>query len=290
MGQDVHFVVDRVFNNNVVLVTEPSTKTEIILLGKGIGFGQKKGAEISAADARIEKKFRLESAEHQKQYQSVLNQVDQAVIGIAEEIIALIAQEITPQINEYVHVALPDHIHFAIYRLQNGMEIVNPFLYEVKSLYPKEFELAKKAAEMIASAFQIEIPESEVGFLTLHIHSAVSHLSVPSAVQVTKVVADLAAKIEERLAIPLDRDSLDYLRMLTHLRSAIERVRERRTIQNPLRDSLKQSIPEAYQLARELSGTIADRLGEEVPEDEICFMAMHLYRLMQAAEDDKRKR
>jgi transcriptional antiterminator len=284
MGKGAHFVVDRAFNNNVVLVTEPSTQNEIILLGRGIGFGQKKGNLIAADDPRIEKKFRMDNAAHVKQYQRLVNEVDQAVIGISEEIIALIAKEIAPQLNQYVHVALPDHIHFAIYRLKNGMEIVNPFLYEVKSLYPKEFALAKKAANMIADTFHIEIPESEVGFLTLHIHSAVSNLPVSKAVQYTTIVADLVGIIEQRLGIEMERDGMDYIRLAAHLRAVVERVRLQKTVANPLLEKIREAVPEAYLLARDLGKIIAERLNAHVPEDEIGFIAMHLFRLMQSAE------
>lgn len=40
-------------------------------------------------------------------------------------------------------------------------------------------------------------------------------------------------------------------------------------------------IPEAYQLASELAAHISSRLEMTVPEDEIGYMAMHVFRLLQ---------
>lgn len=284
MSEQRKFVIGRIFNNNVILVHEPSKKHEYILLGKGIGFGQKVGGELDRDDSRIEKTFRLEQEDHLQQYESLINQVDQAVIGISEEIITLIAQEISPEINEHVHVALPDHINFAIHRLRNGLEIVNPFLFEIQTLYGKEYALAQRAARMIEEQFQIEVPQSEVAFLTLHIHSAVSYVPVAKTVQVTTVISDLVARVERSIGREIDKESIEYVRLITHLRHAIERIREKKSIMNPLLDSIRQTMPDAYKLADRLAKIIAKSLDTMVPDDEIGYMAMHLFRLTKQLE------
>lgn len=279
--QEKPYTITRVLNHNVVLVEEPGSGQEIVLFGKGIGFGTKPGNTILPHDARVEKRFRLENENHQQQYRTLLSQVDPAVVGIAEEIIALIAKEITPHVNEHVHVALPDHIQFAMYRLRNGMEIVNPFLFEIQALYSKEYALAKRAAEMIKSAFSLEIPESEIGFLALHIHSAVSYMPVSKAVQFTNIITELVGIIEERTGRSIERNTIDYVRLITHLRFACERIRQQKSIHNPLLDRLKETAPEAYAVAEELARHISKRLDMNVPEDEIGYMAMHVFRLTQ---------
>lgn len=279
--KEQNYTIVRVFNHNVVLVEEPVTNSEIVLLGKGIGFGKKPGNAIAYNDERVEKRFRIESESHKKQYQTLINQIDNAVIGISEEIIALIAKEITPQINEHVHVALPDHIQFAIYRLRNGLEIVNPFLFEIQTLYPKEYALAERAAGMIKLAFSIDIPESEIGFIALHIHSAISYLPVAKAVQFTNVISELVEKVEQRSGKVIQRSTLDYVRLITHLRFAIERIRQQKTIENPLLASIKATLPKEFQLAEELAKLIEERLDVAVPDGEIGYIAMHLFRLLQ---------
>lgn len=281
MTNEKNFIINRIFNHNVVLVQDSVSHREIVLLGKGIGFGQKIGNTLIVDDLRIEKRFHLENESHQKQYQTILNQIDHAVIGIAEEIITLIAQEITPHINEHIHVALPDHIQFAIYRLRSGMEIVNPFLFEIETLYSKEFQLARRAATMIKEAFTIEIPDSEIGFLALHIHSAVSYLPVAKAVQFTNVISDLVEMIERKTGKTIERTAMDYVRLITHLRFALERIRQHKSIQNPLLNGIKSSLPEPYALAEKLAELISEKLDVVVPEDEIGYMAMHVFRLLQ---------
>jgi len=284
MAEQRKFVIGRIFNNNVILVHDIPKNQEFILLGKGIGFGQKVDGEIDRDDSRIEKKFRLEQEQHLKQYESMINQVDQAVIGISEEIISLITQEISPDINEHVHVALPDHINFAIHRLRNGLEIVNPFLLEIQTLFAKEYALAQRAAKMIEEQFQIDVPESEVGFLTLHIHSAVSYIPVAKAVQVTNMISDLVSKVEQSIGRRLDKDSVEYVRFILHLRHAIERIRNQTSISNPLLDQIKITMPESFALATQLGKHIAEKLEIHVSEEESAYTALHIFRLSQQLE------
>lgn len=283
--QGVPHTITRVLNHNVVLALEPISSQEVVLFGKGIGFGVKPGSTIHPNDARVEKRFRLENENHQRQYQTVLNQVDPAIVGISEEIIALVAREITPNLHEHIHVALPDHIHFAIYRLRNGMEIVNPFLFEIQTLYSKEFTLAERAADLIQTSFSLEIPESEIGFLALHIHSAVSSTPVSKTVKFTNLIRELAQLIEERIGRTVARSSVDYIRLITHLRYACERIQQQKSIQNPLLERVKAMIPESYQLAEELARHISSRLDTAVPEDEVGYMAMHVFRLTEQPSD-----
>ncbi|WP_338028553.1 glucose PTS transporter transcription antiterminator GlcT [Brevibacillus fulvus] len=277
----------RVFNHNVVLVEEPVTKSEVVLLGKGIGFGRKPGEKIVTDDPRLEKRFRLENETNKRQYQTVIDRLDHSVIGIAEEIIALITREITPQINEHIHVALPDHIQFAIYRLRNGLEIVNPFLFEIQTLHAQEFALAKRAAEMIKQSFDIDVPESEIGFLALHIHSAVSYVPITKTVQFTNLIGELVQMIEAKSQQPIQRNSVDYVRLITHLRFALDRIREGKPIVNPLLERIKLTLPEQYELAVQLASHIAERLETTLPDDEVGYLAMHLFRLVQLPYREK---
>ena len=55
MGES--FTINKILNNNVIIATHASYK-EVVLIGKGIGFGKKSGEEITPKSA--EKIFILE--------------------------------------------------------------------------------------------------------------------------------------------------------------------------------------------------------------------------------------
>lgn len=285
MEESTAYTIHRVLSNNAVQVSGEKTGAELILMGKGLGFGAKTGMSISPADTRIEKRFTLDDPQAQKHYQVLLEQVDSKVLDVSQDIIALISQEFgTEELNEQVFIALPSHIQFALHRLNSHMEIVNPFLYEIQALHSREFALAKKASELISNSFQIEVPETEVGFLAMHIQSAVCHISLGNIVKLTHLIQETVHLIESETGIKVPRDSIDYIRLITHLRFALERLLDGKISPNPFAIKLKKTLTSEYRLAQKIAIHIEERLGLSVPEDEVGYIVMHLYRLLQQYE------
>lgn len=274
--------IDRIIGNNLIMVKDIETGKEYVLLGKGIGFNAKGDGRISAKDPRIEKRFRLDENTPISHYQSLLTDIDPDVIRISEAIIADIAADFALTVSPKVYFALPSHIQFAVYRIRNGMEIVNPFLYETKMCFPKEYGIAQKAAERISTAFHIDIPEDEIGFLTFHVHAAVSNVSVGQLVKFTSLINDLVQLIETRKQLAIPRESMDYIRLITHLRYAVERVLQGRVAANPFLPAIRKEYRKEYELALEMCRQMGDYLQMDIPEDETGYMTMHLYRLFQA--------
>jgi transcriptional antiterminator len=281
MKQAPEYEVERAISNNVLLVKKTDTDKELVLIGKGIGFAVKHGDTIGCGDPRIEKIFRLDN--HREISQYVLEDIKPEVIGLAEQIIDRIAAEFAVTVQPKVYFALPSHIQFAIYRLRNGMDIVNPFLYETKMCFPKEYEIARQAAERITERFAVDVPEDEIGFLAFHVHAAVTNVAVGQLVKFSAVISGLVDKIEARMNLRIPRDGADYVRLITHLRYAMERVVQQGVVPNPFLTELKLKMKEEFALAKELCRELRDHLQTEVPDDEIGYMALHLYRLSQSS-------
>lgn len=172
------FRVERAIGNNVLLTADLQTGREYVIFGKGLGFALKTGQTVDSTDSRIEKRFRLDDTEQMKQYHSYLEEIDPAIIDLTERIADRIKQKTGVDVNPKLYFALPSHIQFAIYRLRNGMDIVNPFLNETKKSFPVEYEIAAQLAEWINEQFHIEIPEDEIGFLSFHVYSGIHNVPV----------------------------------------------------------------------------------------------------------------
>ncbi len=71
------------------------------------------------------------------------------------------------------------HLGPAITRLTMGMEIRNPVLQQVREQYSKVFAATKKACRKLSDVIGYEIPESEIGFLSMHIAAAVERANMP---------------------------------------------------------------------------------------------------------------
>ncbi|QSF47248.1 PRD domain-containing protein [Paenibacillus tianjinensis] len=281
------FQVLRVIGNNVVMVQRSKNGKEYVIIGKGIGFAVKDAGVIDSNDHRIEKLFRLEDREEWSQYQILLEDIDPKVMRFTDEIIGDITSQFPGKLNDKIYLALPSHIQFTIFRLRSGMDIINPFLQETKMTFPKEFEIASNAAEKISAEFKVQIPEDEIGFLTYHVYSAVSNVPVGQVVKASNIVNELLDLIRTERKINFAQGSMNHVRLMIHLRFSLERILQGSLIDNPFVKHIKKEYKAEYKLAQKLGKVMQSKLDVEVPEEELCFLAMHLHRLFQTLEKNK---
>ncbi|SDF95422.1 transcriptional antiterminator, BglG family [Fontibacillus panacisegetis] len=270
--------VAKVLNNNVIIADHPEYG-EVVVIGKGIGFNRKVGDTIPLES--VEKMFLLKNQQEQEQYKQLIPQVDEKLIEIIGEIVLYIAKQTKSELNEHIHIALTDHLAFAIKRVEQDLLIHNPFLFETKEIYPEEYEMAKYAVDLIYQKLGVDLGEDEVGFVALHINSALTNRHVSEVREHTQLIADLIALIEQEFKFTILRSSLDYSRLLTHLRFAIERIRrgEQATEKSKLDALLKQEYPVLYKLAVKLTQVMEERLQKVIYPAEVSYLTMHLHRI-----------
>ncbi|TKJ07176.1 ptsGHI operon transcription antiterminator GlcT, partial [Bacillus cereus] len=215
--------IKKVLNNNVIIASHPEHE-EVVVIGKGIGFGKK--AKDVLEQEQIEKMFVLKNERDREQYKLLVPHISEKLIELMNDIMLYIQGKAKSPLNEHIHIALTDHISFAIKRLKQGLTIDNPFLVETKMLYPEEYEIAEGVVELLNSRLQIILPEGEIGFIALHIYSSLTNSDLSSVNQNSRLIAQLVSLIETNLQITLDQESIHYLRLIRHLQYAIERVKK----------------------------------------------------------------
>ncbi|GKU31601.1 glucose PTS transporter transcription antiterminator GlcT [Clostridium folliculivorans] len=268
--------VIKAFNNNIVLAT--NNKSEKILFAKGIGFNKKLG-DIITSETLVEKIFTIEDEKNKSNFKEIVNRNDEAFVALCEEIIRDISDKLGEELSENIHVGLIDHIDFAVKRLKNSEEIQNPFISEIQTLYDLEFDLAKSASLRLEKELGVKIPDGEVGFIALHIHSARKNGKLSNTMKYSFINNSIVEFIEEELNLKIDRKSLDYARFITHVRFACERIVTNKTIKNELKDTIKRRYKQSYKLAKEAAKVIEDQLEAEVTIDEVAYLAIHIERL-----------
>ncbi|WP_280769519.1 glucose PTS transporter transcription antiterminator GlcT [Salipaludibacillus daqingensis] len=270
--------VIKVLNNNVIIAKHPNYD-EVVLIGKGLGFGKKPGQEVAGEHA--EKFFVLKDAHEQKQFMNLLEYVDEDFIGIMNEFIEKLETRFGAKLNEHIHVGLTDHLYFAVKRIRKGHGIVNPFLQETELAYPQEYAAATELIEWLNDELNILIPEGEIGFITLHIHSALTNRNLAEINRHTQLVSELVTIIEDYLKTKINRQDMNYLRLVRHLHHAIERIQTETYVEN--QDSLKKVLqveyPLCYTLSWKLMKIMQQRLHKTVPDAEAVYLTLHLQRL-----------
>ncbi|MEH7085961.1 transcription antiterminator [Neobacillus drentensis] len=270
--------IEKVLNNNVLIAEHPSYG-EVVLIGKGIGFNRKHGDLIEKDSA--EKLFVLKNEKEQQNYIKLLPFIDNEFLEVIIASIELIKQRTNSMLNEHIHVALTDHLMFALTRASQGMEMKNPFLVETKALYRHEYEVAKEVVQLIKDNTGISFPIGEVGFIALHIHSAITNKDLSDVNQHSQLVSRLVDMVEEQLEIEIDKEGIDYMRLVRHLRFAIERVVNGEKVDEPEKISslLKDEYPICYNLSWKLIKVMQQSLKLKVFDAEAVYLTMHLQRL-----------
>lgn len=274
-------IVIKALNNNMVLIKEHGV--EKILLAKGIGFNKKFG-DILEDNLEVDKVFSIEDKKNQENLKEVYNRVDGEFVAICEEALAEISEELGEELNETIHIGLIDHLAIAMKRLKNKEQINNPFIVEIETLYSVEFEMAKKIVNKLQDKYEIDFPEGEIGFITLHIHSARNGKMLSNSIKYSYLSNKIIIYIEEKFNSKIDKRSLDYARFLSHVMFTIERVLTDTVLKNDLTEIIKKSYPISYEIAEGASKIIEETLDKKVCDDEVAYIAMHVERFRVALQ------
>jgi len=277
------YEIEKALNNNVLIATD-DRGSEVVLIGRGIGFGKKNGDSIIQEE--VEKMFVLNDPKEQEQYKKLLTTLDDETLKMLISVVEIIRGRAGMSLNENIHVALTDHLAFAIHRMRKGLVIRNPFLFETKALYPNEYQIAAEVTEMVNKKLSIALPEGEIGFIALHIHSALVNKNVRDLTLHSDLIIRLVGMIENELSIEINKDSIDYMRLIRHLRYTIERVTkgERAAEPHKITALLRNEYPNYYNLAWKLIKVMQQTLQTEIYEAEVVYLTLHLQRIQAKLE------
>ena len=250
----------RVFNNNVVLARDGDR--EVILTGRGIGFQAKPGQHVD--DAKIVRRFIPVDGKDP-------DHMAQQVAGIPPEIIRLVTDAMNRTgLKEQADkqptlvMALADHICGAIQRAQRKQNIEYPL--EAMNTY-------------LGGA----LPRSEAVALALHlVNAGFSGGDLSATYTMTGIIQQMIAVIEGAYGITLAQDSVNVARFITHLRYLFVRIHQHEQLDDepqPIIESIKTSYPKACQCARQLAVVVKMRLGSDLTEAEIAYLALHVARV-----------
>lgn len=273
-----NLLIDKVLNNNVLIAEHPSYQ-EVVLIGKGIGFNRKRGEYIDTDT--VDKLFVLKNEKEQASYIKLLPFIDNDLLEVIISAIDLIKQRTNSMLHEHIHVALTDHLMFAITRASQGMEMKNPFLVDTKTLYRHEYEVASEVVDLIKQKTGITLPIGEIGFIALHIHSSITNKNLSDVNQHSQLVSRLVEMVEKQFEIEIDKEGIDYLRLVRHLRFTIERVIKGEKVEEPDKISslFKEEYPLCYNLAWKLIKVMQQTLKMKVFDAEAVYLTMHLQRI-----------
>ena len=264
--------VIKCLNHNVVQALNDMNE-EVIVFGKGIGFGVKEGDLISSD--KIEKEYHFNNRKNKDLYTNLVGICDENLVTLVEQAITNIEKTFNQKPNENLRVALLDHLNFSIYRFNHGLNITNLFNDELEAMYEKEFNFSRMLLKEINQTMKVSLPDAEIGFITQHIHSALNNDESRSNLFM-QIIMNSLEYLEAEHGLKYPKNSLEKIRLITHLKFALKRASEKSTLKNELSPKILENYPEAYKIAKDLSEYILDNFNIKFQEAEIGYLALHI--------------
>ncbi len=273
----------RVFNNNVVLARD-DTGREVVLTGRGLGFQAKPGDRVDAA--KVVRTFVPDDGRNLDTVGRMLASIAPEHVALADEALAPVWAESGLSPSSSTVVALADHLSFAIKRVRQGIEIDYPLRAEIAHLYPRELAWGERIVAFVNPHLDAPLPHEEAVPIALHlVNAAFNTGNLAQTYQMTGVFSQIFDVIEGAYGRPLDRDSMNIARFITHLRYFFVRVHSDKQLDDRIQSfsgAIRDAYPDAARCARRVREILELRLGQPVTEDETAYLTMHIARLTQA--------
>lgn len=267
-------------NNNFALCLD-NNGTEVIVYGRGVGFG-KFPCEIPLH--KIEKTFYDVNLKYLSTIASLPSEVIETSAMIAEQAEIELGCELNPNLS----FSLADHLNFAIERTRKGITVNTPISFDIKYLYPKEFSLGGEGIRLIEKKMAVKLPDNEVISIAMHlINAELPTSNMHNTMVKTQVISDVHSIIEHELSTQIDIESYQFSRFALHLSYLIQRFEKGRHVEEQgtgMLKSIAKNYPGNYICAQKIADYFQQNWQWVCNNEEKLYLMLHIYRIQEKTE------
>lgn len=258
----------RVLSNNAVLAS--SHDTELVLVGRGIGFSRQPGDLIDTEN--VQHRFVEVSPDRAAFMQSASN-LSPIILTTINSALNL-AEDLLGELHPSIYLILADHLAFAVQRHSEGQLIKSNVLSEVKAAFPVEFTAAELIVSYLNSHLDSALPIDEAAFIALHLNAAKTGEPVKAPLEQANLLSNLVEFLEDHLNLrhgTVDDD------MIFNLVRLARRVRDGKFRRNEAAESIFPVLPYETRVARQVIKKLANGVVLRQAEGEVAYFAMTLH-------------
>jgi mannitol operon transcriptional antiterminator len=219
----------------------------------------------------------------------LLNLIEKETIRKLETLIFELERTLGYRLADNAYIGLLVHLALAIQRIKKNDRISmdNAYLKELKGY--SEFKTAAQLIEKISKEFNIEIPEDEIGYITMHLRGSKGFENKRTNIELEALAKEMIKIAEAETGSFLKDNEQSLTGLLNHLGPAINRLKMKMDIRNPLLKEIKEHYPELYNLAEKCVVPIEKHIGINMPDSEIAYIAMHLGAALERKDSSRRR-
>ncbi|MEY2193822.1 transcription antiterminator [Neobacillus sp. BF23-41] len=190
------------------------------------------------------------------------------------------------------------HIAIAIQRIKRGKNIEVGTIELAQIENQVEYTVAKRMVDSLEDKFAIKIPNGEVAYIAIHLlgakHFEDKNLQEADFVELIgeshhQLVVEILSEINRVYRIDLREDRELIYGLGLHLRSAMNRLKYRMNLRNPLLKEIKNNYPFSFELGILAAEIIQNNSHLLVNEDEMGYIAIHLEAAVERMKTKKRR-
>ncbi|MDD6596960.1 BglG family transcription antiterminator [Anaerovibrio sp.] len=187
-------------------------------------------------------------------------------------------------LTENAYDGLVIHLAIAINRILQQDVIQVTGEWQEKMPRDEDYRLAEDIAAELEAEFEVSIPQLEIAYICLHLKGAKHEkIQLPGREErmeladreLRQFVNDLIDAYDGQQAYLLKQDDEFMQGLLAHLQPTIVRLVHGMSIQNPVLADIKENYSEIYARCQRAAQVLAEKVGRQVPEEEIGFLAVH---------------
>lgn len=240
--------ISKVLNHNTIIGIQEEDHQEYLIMGKGIGFGKKVTERVELPDEVS--MYSLKETTRRGSASKLARSIPPEYLEVADLVLQE-AERVFGKIDQSVLFPMADHIEYAVKRIQSGEAISNPLTEDIRLLFYSEYKVALTVVPILKKKMGIDMDEHEVGYIALHVHTAIEKEELSQAMQIAQAVRDCVFYVENVLDKKLN-----------------------------MNDYMGQKFPEEFQMAAQICEKLGKDMRCQFSKVEIGYLAMHLQRIL----------
>ncbi|WP_026366371.1 BglG family transcription antiterminator [Salinicoccus albus] len=173
------------------------------------------------------------------------------------------------------------HLAISLHRLRNDYRIEMPASELEKLKNKKEFRIALCIQQEMESAFDIIFPDSEAGYITLHLLGARQSLNdhrdgFEDEKLLKESIIEFLRNITLQMEMKVDHDQELIEGLMVHLKPAIYRFKYGFRNDNPLLEEINRRYPDIVYAVKANLHIIEKMFSVQFNDDEIAFITIHV--------------
>lgn len=272
-------VIEKIINNNVVS-SRDEAGFETVVMGRGLGFGKKRGDEIDSE--KIDKIFRIEDKASLTKFKELIADLPIEYLQISTDIISYAKKKLGLQLNQNVYLTLTDHISFAIERFKQGLHFDNALNHEIKRFYHPEYEIGKYALDYIEKKLEIRLPEDEATSIAIHLLNAELNIEVKDTMKIILLMREISGMVSEEIP-EMKRDSIEKDGFISFLKLLCLRLMTEKPLKEhgdeALYDFVKRNDEKIFRLTEKINSYILEKYDCTLTEEEKLYFTLQIKRV-----------